>query len=186
MADINYREILPHDVGQAHFQLGRAWPVKDFMGAIVAKDVGKRVYVEGDHVRLESDDAYARRRARVAAPPPPVSTPSDEHSAEPWTPDDDTVTAKAGRDTIVVAYAQADIYTPKRKAKANARRIAACVNACRGIPTEALQQMSLRGLVGGLWGSLSGKTTGWALEEMALQVLDRQQELARHRARRGT
>jgi len=60
-----YREITRADVGKAHFRaFGRVWPVADFIGRIMAQDVGKRVYKVGDIVQVENNEQRARRLAR--------------------------------------------------------------------------------------------------------------------------
>jgi hypothetical protein len=40
---------------------GRTWLVKNFMGQIFPRDVGKRVYLRGDIVQVENDEQYTRR-----------------------------------------------------------------------------------------------------------------------------
>lgn len=55
------------------------------------------------------------------------------HTTEPWTATNSTIRNSNGR--VVIAY----LYS-KRTRAANIRRILACVNACRGVPTEALER----------------------------------------------
>ena len=61
-----YVEILASDVGQEHFRaFGRVWPVEDFIGQILASDVGKRVYQVGDILQVENDEQRAERIAKA-------------------------------------------------------------------------------------------------------------------------
>lgn len=55
------------------------------------------------------------------------------HTPEPWASTGSTIRNSNGR--VVIAY----LYS-KRTRAANMRRILACVNACRGVPTEALER----------------------------------------------
>lgn len=58
----------------------------------------------------------------------------DEHSEEPWRAEGHAI--KSGGKHVGKVEESADI--GHREALANARRIAACVNACKNIPTEDL------------------------------------------------
>lgn len=55
------------------------------------------------------------------------------HTTEPWTSTNSTIRDSNGQ--VVIAY----LYS-KRTRAANLRRILACVNACRGVPTEVLER----------------------------------------------
>lgn len=62
-----YYMLTDADVGQFHINAfgGRVWPVSDFMGIVLAKDVGKRVYLRGrDHdiLQVENDAQRATRK----------------------------------------------------------------------------------------------------------------------------
>jgi hypothetical protein len=53
------------DVGHKTIKaFGRRWPVEDFIGRVLASDVGKRVYRSGDVLSVENDEQMARRRGR--------------------------------------------------------------------------------------------------------------------------
>lgn len=76
-----------------------------------------------------------------------------EHTAGPWVATRDEFAGQAGislkgRDTEVNIIAFLWTKDVENEQEANARRIVACVNACDGIPTEALEQDSKR-LLGG-------------------------------------
>jgi hypothetical protein len=54
------------DVGKPLFRaFGRSWAVVSFMGIILEIDVGKRVYLRGDHLSVENDCQRADRLARA-------------------------------------------------------------------------------------------------------------------------
>lgn len=58
----NYYEIKESDVGKATIKaFGKSWSVSDFMGRILPKDVGKRVYQRGDILQVENDEQRGRR-----------------------------------------------------------------------------------------------------------------------------
>lgn len=58
-----YREIVEADVGKALFKaFDRTWAVTAFIGRIMKQDVGKRVYLRGGVLQVESD---AQRSARL-------------------------------------------------------------------------------------------------------------------------
>lgn len=76
---------------------------------------------------------------------------TDKHTAEPW---------QVGRGSRIEAggYIVADMThrpvfsgalapKPRPSAEADARRIVACVNACAGISTEALERASVKALL---------------------------------------
>ncbi len=60
-----YYEIRHDDVGRRHIRaFGRVWPVTNFIGVILPRDVGKRVYLRGDVLQVENDEQrYAREGA---------------------------------------------------------------------------------------------------------------------------
>lgn len=62
------------------------------------------------------------------------------HTTEPWTATNSTIRNSNGR--VVIAY----LYS-KRARAANIRRILACVNACRGVPTEVLERNAAVGVL---------------------------------------
>ena len=65
--ETSYYTLTDTDVGQPHIRaFGRIWPVSDFIGTILPKDVGKRVYRRGLHqggVQVENDAQRAAREA---------------------------------------------------------------------------------------------------------------------------
>ena len=68
----DYYVITPADVGKATLHaFGRTWPVVDFMGRILPRDVGKRVTMRRDNAdvssfpQVENDEQL---RARLGAP----------------------------------------------------------------------------------------------------------------------
>lgn len=65
----------------------------------------------------------------------------DKHTSEPWSQRDQYVRAPAkGKLTPHIAQiCCGNTARPTEQELANARRIVACVNACAGIPTEALE-----------------------------------------------
>ena len=67
---------------------------------------------------------------------------SDQHTPGPWV-DDGYAHIGAVNDQLNGGYLIALCEGPDRAA--NARRIVACVNACAGIPTESLEQLSQNG-----------------------------------------
>ena len=57
-----YVEILPSDIGRETFHaFNRVWGVDEFIGRIMSRDVGKRVYKVGDIVQVENDEQRAER-----------------------------------------------------------------------------------------------------------------------------
>jgi hypothetical protein len=66
---------------------------------------------------------------------------SESHASEPWEIAVDGLTIKAvyGNPRMEPDELMPATVRPGRHARANARRIVACVNACQGISTEALQ-----------------------------------------------
>lgn len=71
------------------------------------------------------------------------------HSPEPWVVEklpNSTIIADARGDVIARVTVNDDPVTPE-VAAANAERIRACVNACRGIPTEALRALATGGSI---------------------------------------
>ena len=59
-----YREIRESDVGRPTFNaFGQKWLCQNFIGEILPQDVGKRVYLIGDILRVENDE---QRNARLA------------------------------------------------------------------------------------------------------------------------
>ncbi len=80
-------------------------------------------------------------------PDQPEPTPAD-WACEPW---------RAGTLSSVIEDAQGRIVGVCYHAptyKGDRRRILACVNACRGIPTEALEAMAKKDALGLLWRDL--------------------------------
>lgn len=50
------------DVGKRTIlAFGQRWPVEDFIGRILKRDVGKRVYSFGDYLQVENDEQLRRR-----------------------------------------------------------------------------------------------------------------------------
>jgi hypothetical protein len=96
------------------------------------------------------DGPQARVSARSYAGRPAMS----EHTKEPWrwaeTPDQETtfITAK---DVPWIADICGDWPEP---ARSNARRIVACVNACAGLSTEALESGALKIALKNIWSYL--------------------------------
>lgn len=59
-----YREIVESDVGQPFIEaFGETWSVADFIGRIMQRDVGKRIYKRGDILQVENDE---QRNARTS------------------------------------------------------------------------------------------------------------------------
>lgn len=83
-----------------------------------------------------------------------ISKDTTEHTPEPWESDLIYVVAPCPNgvhpDIYIAEIAHEDsesrIASPKQQ-KANLRRIVACVNACQGIPTEALEQGMIKELL---------------------------------------
>jgi uncharacterized protein affecting Mg2+/Co2+ transport len=51
-----FYELTAHDVGRATISaFGRSWLVTDFMGRVLPRDVGKRVYLRVDILQVEND-----------------------------------------------------------------------------------------------------------------------------------
>jgi hypothetical protein len=69
------------------------------------------------------------------------TNPATMHTPEPWhvTPGTPAVIF-ADYDTFRLGIADIGTFAPRGVQLANARRIVAAVNACQGIPTEALEQ----------------------------------------------
>jgi hypothetical protein len=60
-----YREITMHDVGKRTIAcFGRLWLVSHFMGVIMSRDVGKRIFRVGDQLSVENDEQRDRRLNR--------------------------------------------------------------------------------------------------------------------------
>ncbi len=54
--------IKTEDVGVPHLRaFGQTWPVTGFMGRILKRDVGKRVYLRGGILQVENDEQYMAR-----------------------------------------------------------------------------------------------------------------------------
>ena len=84
-----------------------------------------------------------------------------EHTKEPWHSHDKFIhTQFTSTEGLAQHYAVADVLEHStidyETMLANARRIVACVNACAGIPTEALEG----GVVAEL-GGVAGAVLGW-------------------------
>ena len=89
---------------------------------------------------------------------PTETTTEQAHTPEPWEADDFAIEAGPGSPAAPMRIAvvsdsscfpcldEGEVAKADAEALANARRIAAAVNACAGIPTEALEQ----GVVGEL------------------------------------
>jgi rRNA maturation protein Nop10 len=57
-----FYELTERDVGRPAINaFGYWWPVTGFMGRILRKDIGKRVYLVGDILQVENDEQRARR-----------------------------------------------------------------------------------------------------------------------------
>lgn len=70
---------------------------------------------------------------------------SQQHTQEPWiTHNGGVYSAKAKDEKLYAEMSVAACHTPE-----DARRIVACVNACSGSPTDALEEMQRRGLTFG-------------------------------------
>jgi len=69
-----------------------------------------------------------------------------QHTEEPW-----HVDTPLGHLSIFSAEGNCIIPTYPGIKAANARRIVACINACAGIPTEALEAFAKKGILGQLW-----------------------------------
>ncbi len=78
--------------------------------------------------------ALATQHARIAESRKEAAMTQEKHSSEPWVQDDLLIW---GADEALVTRAN----------YADARRIVAAVNACRGIPTEALEAGALRQII---------------------------------------
>lgn len=68
-----------------------------------------------------------------------------EHTKEPWHDHPKSLSITSA-DAVVAFTSFASVNMTEEKARANARRIVACVNACAGIPTEALEARELLAL----------------------------------------
>lgn len=78
-----YYEIRSSDVGKPHIRaFGRVWPVSGFIGHIMSKDVGKRVYERGGIVQVENDDQRAFRLHGLRRPPLWAPGWEEEYDAE--------------------------------------------------------------------------------------------------------
>jgi hypothetical protein len=81
--------------------------------------------------------------------------PAATHSPEPWTCSGQAILQDAGgtiiADCEIVTDTDAQDVTPDLE-NANARRIVAAVNACQGVPTNALEQGAVRKLLAALEG----------------------------------
>ncbi len=74
------------------------------------------------------------------------------HTAEPWKTDQFYIVAdvpggRPGGEVIVQCYPTTSRYANRPLNIANARRIVAAVNACEGIPTEALEEGAVKDLL---------------------------------------
>ena len=71
-----------------------------------------------------------------------MSVTDAKHTAEPWTLVETSESIEIyGSDGTLVGEVILDIYPEEREAdRANARRIVAAVNACAGVPIEALEK----------------------------------------------
>ena len=50
------------DIGQPRIRaFGQTWPVSDFLGRVLAQDVGKRVYLSGRILQVENNEQRDRR-----------------------------------------------------------------------------------------------------------------------------
>lgn len=81
----------------------------------------------------------------------PKPTPPASHTPEPWSVHQNVgrkgeLGVIADKAPCVIAHGFSEKHWPE-VAEANARRIVACVNACAGIPTEALEGRNLRDVV---------------------------------------
>lgn len=115
------------------------------------------------------------------------------HTPEPWGP---LMCDAHGRLTVIIArgpsIARTLAFEPITPAEAehNARRILACVNACQGIPTEALERGSLqvaldwarKAYAEGFRSAGLAEPTHRLLGD-ALRVLESQQKAPGHRPR---
>jgi hypothetical protein len=62
----NYIELEAEDVGKFLIHaFGREWRVADFMGRILRRDIGKRVYLVGEILQVENDEQRANRLAEA-------------------------------------------------------------------------------------------------------------------------
>lgn len=95
-------------------------------------------------------EALAEYDARLVKPPV-----TDAHTAEPW--------RASSRFVVARNYRVTECDGPGGIGKADAARIVACVNACAGIPTEALQGVRLSGPEHEAWCSTDslGEYYGW-------------------------
>lgn len=58
-----------HEDDEAKFAIycfGHSWPVTDFIGRILAQDVGKRVYLRGGILQVENDEQRHERERKEA------------------------------------------------------------------------------------------------------------------------
>lgn len=69
----------------------------------------------------------------------------NKHTPEPWQGINDTVCDAQDK---TIAHVLTSQYEPDGFLSTDARRIVACVNACRGISTEQLEAVSHFGIVG--------------------------------------
>jgi hypothetical protein len=85
------------------------------------------------------------------------TTPARPHTPEPWSQDsNDLFAVTADKDGFIVAVTEVHDRTDE-ECDANARRIAAAINACRGIATEALEQDVVAELLQALeWQEMAG------------------------------
>ena len=62
-----YYTITENDVAKfAIYCFGHSWPVGGFIGQILARDVGKRVYLRGGVLQVENDDQRHKRERKEA------------------------------------------------------------------------------------------------------------------------
>jgi len=53
------------DIGRTSIRaFGRVWLTSGFIGRILPRDVGKKVYLRGDILQVENDEQFNRRRSR--------------------------------------------------------------------------------------------------------------------------
>lgn len=92
---------------------------------------------------------------------------SNKHEREPW-----VLGGCSGRMVTTPSGYVGDGYIADVDTKDNARRIVACVNACRGLPTDELEQKGLVAAVGTQLLELEQQRDGLlvALEELASDV----------------
>ena len=59
--------ITAYDISQSVLTIfGRAWRTSDWIGRILARDVGKRVYLVGDTLQVENDEQFKARTDEAA------------------------------------------------------------------------------------------------------------------------